>query len=171
MLDSTIQPTGAVTAYDAGMRGTAGGSQASDSLSGSRAVAPIQDSTQDNASSVRVTLSNDGLQALRTGGANQASNANSDIDDSGLPDTVKELLKRIRELRAQLQEKALEMQRVMADQNLSEEQRKQATDRLQTEIASLNAALTQASQQLLEAMNDSKLDSTQRMKAASLIMK
>lgn len=170
MIDSTIQQTTAVPAYDTGLSGKTGGIQASDALSGSRAVAPIQDSTQDNASSVRVTLSNDGLQALRTGGAGNTSNANSDIDDSDLPDTVKELLKRIRELRAQLQEKSLEMQRIMADQNLTEEQRKLATQRLQTEVASLNAALTQASQQLLDAMNDSKLDSTQRMTAASLIM-
>lgn len=174
MIDSTIQQTTAVPAYDTGLSGKTGGIQAPDALSGSRAVTPIQDSTQDNASSVRVTLSNDGLQALRNGGAGgtaNASDANSDIDDSDLPDTVKELLKRIRELRAQLQEKSLEMQRIMADRNLSEEQRKQAAQRLQTEISSLNAALTQTNQQLLQAMNDSKLDSTQRMKAASLIMK
>lgn len=195
MIISSIQPVALITSQDASASSAdanaASATQTSDSLTGSQSVTPLQDSTKDNASGVRVTLSDDGLRALHdseandtsstsdtsragsaggAGGAGGANAANSDIDDSDLPETIKELLKRIRELRAQLQQQMAEMQRIMADQSLSEEKRAKEISNQQSKVAALNAALTQASQQLTEAVAENNLNDTQVQKVASLAM-
>lgn len=93
-----------------------------------------------------------------------------DIEDSDLPTAVKEALKRIRELRAALQEKLRELNKAMADHTLPDDQRRQRIDRLQVEVSTLISALAMANNALVKLLNDSKLSSEQKMTAGLLSM-
>ena len=66
---------------------------------------------------VTVTIS---AAAFKAAGVEQRSNA--DIDDSGLEDSVKQVLKMIRQLKQQIAEKQAELAAVAADNTLSPEE-------------------------------------------------
>ncbi|MEK1943851.1 MAG: hypothetical protein AAAB16_26035 [Pseudomonas sp.] len=116
------------------------------------------------------------LQGIKVTLSEQAqkisSNAkdNKDIDESSLPDSVKQALKMLRELRQQLAEKQAELQALMADQGLSEEERMQKAQGLQSEIASLNGAISTANGALLQAVRDAALSPDQMQEMSSLMM-
>ncbi|WP_308725811.1 hypothetical protein [Metapseudomonas otitidis] len=114
---------------------------------------------------VKVSLSKEGM--TRSEGAGK----NDDIDESGLPDVIKQILKMIRRLREQVQEKQKELQEVATDSSLDEETRKLRQQQLRGELASLNSALTTALVNLRKAMKESKLSDEQSVKAMSLAMK
>lgn len=111
---------------------------------------------------VRVTLSELGRA--------RSTEKNKDIDDSDLPDTVKDLLKMIRSLKQQLASKQAELEALMADQNLDDEGRKTKTEALQVEINSLQSALTGANASLIKAMRDAGLSPEQMQTAGSLAL-
>ncbi|MFC6297196.1 hypothetical protein GNF76_10205 [Pseudomonas sp. CCM 7893] len=113
---------------------------------------------------VAVTISG---AAMKAAAAENASN--NDIDDSGLADNVKQLLKLIRQIKQQIAEKQAEMAAVMADKNLSPEQAQARLGSLQSAISTLQAGLTAAQASLLKAMKD--MSSDDAMKTASLAMK
>ncbi len=119
------------------------------------------------ASPLGVNLSSTGISLSAS---KSQPNKNADIDNSDLPDSVKETLKRIREIRAELEKKLQELQDIMADQSLTPEQRKVRAQGLQSQIASLSGALTNASSILLKQMSDEKLNPDQKMTAGSLMM-
>ncbi|MCU9950274.1 hypothetical protein [Pseudomonas sp. PDM13] len=96
---------------------------------------------------------------------------NEDIDDSSLPNTVKQILKMIRKLKEDLREKMAELQSISADQSLDEEARLRSMEGLQSEISSLNGAITQATASLMKAMRDAGLSGEQMVEAAQLLMK
>lgn len=96
---------------------------------------------------------------------------NRDIDDSDLPKTIKDILKMIRELKAQIVAKQDELDAVMADQSLDTDTRRLKAEALQTELASLNSALAGANASLLEAMQAQDLSDAQMQTAATLAMK
>lgn len=95
---------------------------------------------------------------------------NKDIDDSSLPDNVKQALKMIRELRQQLAEKQAELQAVMADQSLSEEERMAKAQGLQGEISTLNGAISTANGQLIKAIHDANMTPDQLQEMSTLMM-
>lgn len=138
-----------------------------ESVSGGRlsasAVQPIGES-------VRISIS---AEALNAAAKHQKAeqNKHADIDDSDLPDTMKGLLKRIRELREQLEQKQLELQQVMADQKLSESEKEQKVSRLQGEVAALSGAVASAMQDLDELMNSKNISADQKKTAGFLLMK
>ncbi len=101
-------------------------------------------------------------------GMSTRSEKHQDIDDSDLPQAIRDLLKMIRELRAQIVEKQAQIEAVMSDQRLDAEGKRQQLEGLQTELASLNSALTAANAQLIKWMRDNGLSSEQ-MQAASLL--
>lgn len=111
---------------------------------------------------IRVTLSEQGRAA------SQAARSNDDIDESDLPDTIKDLLKRIRELKAQLAERQAELRAVMADASLDDEARQIKADALRTEIASLSSALAGANAQLIKAIREQGLSNQQLQQVATL---
>lgn len=111
---------------------------------------------------IRVTLSEQGRAA------SQAARSNDDIDESDLPDTIKDLLKRIRELKAQLAERQAELRAVMADASLDDEARQIKADALRTEIASLCSALAGANAQLIKAIREQGLSNQQLQQVATL---
>ncbi|MBV4483017.1 hypothetical protein [Pseudomonas khavaziana] len=113
---------------------------------------------------VSVTISG---AAMKAAAAEKTSN--SDIDDSGLADNVKNLLKMIREIKKQIAEKQAEMAAVMADKNLSPEQARARLSGLQSALSGLQASLTSAQASLTKAMKD--MSAGDAVKAASLAMK
>ncbi|MBT2373380.1 hypothetical protein [Pseudomonas fluorescens] len=105
--------------------------------------------------------------AMKAAAAQSASN--NDIDDSGLADNVKQLLKLIRQIKQQIAEKQAEMAAVMADKNLSPEEAQARLGSLQSAMSTLQAGLTSAQASLAKAIKD--LDPGDAIKAAGLAMK
>lgn len=112
---------------------------------------------------LKVTLSAEGLMRSKT------ESKNSDIDESGLPDTVKQLLKMIRELKAQLAERMAELQALMAQSDMDDETRQARAQALQTEVGSISGALTTATAELARVMRDQKLSTEQSAAVGSLL--
>ncbi|MDB5995647.1 MAG: hypothetical protein JWP42_2783 [Pseudomonas sp.] len=118
------------------------------------------------AEGIKVSLSGAGLtRAARSHGDNK------DIEDSGLPENIQQILKMIRRLQQQIAEKVAQMQAVMADKRLSAEERKAKLGALQAAINTLNGGLITANLSLSKAMTQSSLTPEQVMKTASLLMK
>lgn len=124
----------------------------------------VNPAAEDSNPAVSVTISGAAMKA-----AAGEKTSNSDIDDSGLSDTLKNLLKRIREIRKQIAEKQAEMAAVMADRSLSPEQAQAKVAGLQTALAGLQSALTTAQASLSKAMKD--MSAADAVKAAGLAMK
>ena len=124
----------------------------------------VEESPEQVREGVRVSLSELGKR--------MAANAekNKDIDESDLPQQIKDLLKMIRELKAQIAEKQAEIDALMRDQSLEPEARRQQLEALQTELASLNGALTSANAQLIKLMRESGLTNEQMQTASTLAM-
>ncbi|MCD9120666.1 hypothetical protein [Cupriavidus sp. UGS-1] len=122
---------------------------------------------QNSVNGVNVRISGPG-QSLAQRSA--AASGNQDIEESGLPETIQDLLKRIRELRKQLQEKQQELQALMADQSMTPQQRQLRQQALQSELASINGALTEALGMLNRTLRESKTPPEQMQKAATLAM-
>ncbi|MCK6187639.1 MULTISPECIES: hypothetical protein [unclassified Pseudomonas] len=94
--------------------------------------------------------------------------ANADIDDSGLDDNVKQVLKMIRQLKQQIAEKMAELQAIAADKSLTPEQAQARIANVQGAISSLQAGLLTAQTSLAKAMKTMSADAA--LKAASLSM-
>ncbi|MBB2496172.1 hypothetical protein [Aquipseudomonas ullengensis] len=95
---------------------------------------------------------------------------NDDIDESNLPDTVKEILKMMRALKQQIAEKKQELEAVMADQSLSPEARQVRVEALRGELNALQGALSSASANLIKVMREAGLSAEQKQTAAKLAM-
>ncbi|TBU72031.1 hypothetical protein DNK06_23145 [Pseudomonas daroniae] len=97
------------------------------------------------------------------------SEKNSDIGESDLSATIRQLLKLIRELKAQLAEKMAELQALMAQQGLDAETRQMRAQALQTEVGSLSGALSSANAQLVKVIREEGLSAEQSASIASLM--
>ncbi|MFL1558138.1 hypothetical protein ACI77J_05390 [Pseudomonas sp. O64] len=123
---------------------------------------PLAESTA--AEGVAVTISGAAMKA-----AADEKTSNSDIDDSGLADNIKNLLKMIREIKKQIAEKQAEMAALMADKNLSPEQMRARLSGLQSALSALQASLTGIQASLTKAMKD--MTASDAAKTAALAMK
>lgn len=112
--------------------------------------------------SLRVSLSE--LGKARSAAAQK----NRDIDESSLPDVVKDQIKRIRELKAQVEAKKAELQEVMCDQSLDPEAKRIKIEALQGELASLQGALISASATLIKTLREQNLSDQQMQEVAGL---
>lgn len=115
--------------------------------------------------SLRVSLSE--LGKARSAAAEK----NRDIDESSLPDVLKDILKMIRELKAQIEAKKAELKEVMQDQSLDPEAKRIKIEVLQGELASLQGALSSANATLIKTMREQNLSDQQMQEVATLIMK
>ncbi|SDR85236.1 hypothetical protein SAMN05216271_0567 [Halopseudomonas sabulinigri] len=106
---------------------------------------------------IKVTLSE---QAQAKSAASQRE---QDVDDSGLPDHIKELIKHIRELKAQIAEKQAELA-ALQQANADPAQ----LQKLQQQLSSLMSALTSAYASLAKALKDGTLSDEQKMTALQL---
>ncbi|GLZ89112.1 hypothetical protein Pres01_51630 [Metapseudomonas resinovorans] len=117
------------------------------------------------------------LDAMRQGirvslselGKTRAAQKNDDIDQSSLPDGIKELLKLIRALKAQIAERQAELEAIAADQSLDEETRLQRLEALRGELASLQGALSSANLNLAKAIRDAGLSDEQSLEVGKLL--
>ena len=94
---------------------------------------------------------------------------NQDIDNSNVPDNIKDLLKRIRELKEQIAEQQQKLNAVMANQRLSPEEKQKQLLQVQSTINSLNGALTSALGQMNKLVRDQDLTKEQQIAVASLL--
>lgn len=120
---------------------------------------------------IKVSLSALGKELSLTSQQASKQERDKDIDDSSLPDGIKDILKRIRDLKEQIQQKLMELQRIQASNKGSEAEKMQELERVQGELNSLNGALSSAHAMLNKIMDDIKLDGDSRMDVASLLMK
>lgn len=93
---------------------------------------------------------------------------NREIDDSNLPDIIKQMLKTIRDLKQQIADKQAEIDKAKQD-GLQSEQQQEKLQLLQTELNMLNGALVSAQQGLNKAMQQQKLSDEQIQTALSLL--
>jgi hypothetical protein len=128
-------------------------------------VSPLAEHSQ-TAQSVKVSLSGVGLQKSAASSADDR-----DIEESGLPENIQNILKMIRKLKQQIAEKLAELQAVMANRRLSPEESRAKVAALQSAMAGLNAGLMTANTALAKALKEAELSPELLMKAASLAMK
>lgn len=95
---------------------------------------------------------------------------NGDIDDSDLPNEIKQTLKLIRELKAQIAAKQQALKELATDQSLSPEARRLKAEALQGELSSLSAALTGANVTLLSLTRDAGLSQEQVIEVGALAL-
>lgn len=93
-----------------------------------------------------------------------------DIEDSDLPDTVKHLLRMIRDLRERLAELTRELQAVQADETLSPDTKRTRMLQIRAQMSALNGALMTATRKLASLMREMQLDQAQQMSAAQLAL-
>lgn len=96
---------------------------------------------------------------------------NSDIDESGLPENVQQLLKMIRKLRQQIAEKNAQINALMANKTLSNEERFARIAALKGAISALNNGLITANLSLAKVIDQSGLTADQNLKTNTLLMK
>ena len=94
---------------------------------------------------------------------------NKDIDDSNLPDIIKQILKTIRDLKQQIADKQAEIDKAKQD-GLQSEQQQEKLKLLQTELSMLNSALGSAQRSLNKAMQQQELSDEQIQTALSLML-
>lgn len=112
---------------------------------------------------VRVHLSLKGLEvAARQQG-------DSDIDESGLPESIRQLLKMIRKLQKELAEANRQLQALMRDRSLDPVQMQKKTAALQARVSALSAALNTVNFGLIKAMSQANLSPDQVGKAMKLL--
>lgn len=128
--------------------------------------------TSKDAGSFHLDLSAAGKAMAAGAGAASAkkANPNADIDEADLPDQIKKLLKRIREIREQLRQKQAELQKVVNDTGMQPEKRKMRIALLEGEIMTLTSALMLTSEKLARMISEMKLSQEQAMAAGQLIM-
>ncbi|MNF58175.1 hypothetical protein D3C84_397230 [compost metagenome] len=102
-------------------------------------------------------------------GKARAAQKNDDIDQSSLPDGIKELLKLIRAIKAQIAERQAELEAIAADRGLDEETRLQRLEAVRSELASLHSALTCANLNLAQAIREAGLSDDQALEANKLL--
>ncbi|WP_223413906.1 MULTISPECIES: hypothetical protein [unclassified Pseudomonas] len=135
-------------------------------LAGEDSAIAIGPATSPVAEGIKVSLSGAGLTK-----AASSHGDNKDIEESGLPENIQQILKMIRRLQKQIAEKVALMQAVMADKRLSAEERRAKLGALQAAIGTLNGGLITANMALSKAMTQSNLTPEQVLKTASLAMK
>ncbi|MCY1344193.1 hypothetical protein D9M69_302250 [compost metagenome] len=102
-------------------------------------------------------------------GKARATEKNGDIDQSGLPDGIKELLKLIRAIKAQIAERQAELEAIAADRSLDDEARMQRLEAVRAELASLHSALTSANLNLAKAIREAGLSDDQQLEVGKLL--
>lgn len=119
-------------------------------------------STSVTPATTKVQISKEGLEKLE-------SEKNADIDQSGLPEDVKEVLKNIRKLQEKIAEKNQELMELLSDKTLPEDEMKRKRDLLTTTIRGMQSALSVATNALNNAMSSNNLSSDSRSQAKGLI--
>ena len=117
-------------------------------------TSPVAEASARRASStegVRVELSLKGLEV------SSKHQADTDIDESGLPESVRQLLKMIRKLQKELAEANRQLQALMRDRSLDPVEMQKKTAALQARVSALSASLNTLNFGLVRAMSQADL--------------
>ena len=137
-------------------------SATNDSLTRSR-VAPEDSAAKEN-KSIYLHLSEEAKNKSRLEKKKEA------IDKSDLPTKIKDHLKRIHELKEELRKLEQELKKVMANNNISEEQKDLQAAQIQTQINALNSALLSTMNSLIEDLKEEPLTAEQASSFAELLL-
>jgi hypothetical protein len=131
-----------------------------------RDSASSEEATPTLVEGVKVSLSGASIEKSAGAGGD-----NRDIEESGLPENIQQLLKMIRKLQKEIAEKKALIEAVMADKRLSSEEKIIKVASLRGAIAALNTGLITANLALSKVVGQSGLTADQNMKVGSLLMK
>jgi hypothetical protein len=131
-----------------------------------RDPASSEEATPTLVEGVKVSLSGASIEKSAGAGGD-----NRDIEESGLPENIQQLLKMIRKLQKEIAEKKALIEAVMADKRLSNEEKIIKVASLRGAIAALNTGLITANLALSKVVGQSGLTADQNMKVGSLLMK
>ncbi len=92
-----------------------------------------------------------------------------DIDESELPDNVKQALKAIRDKQEELEKKQQELQQLMSNSSMPPEEKQEKVEALQAEVSSLSRGLVDAKNNLVSSMEDQGLTEQQIQTAMALM--
>lgn len=92
-----------------------------------------------------------------------------DIDESELPDNVKQALKAIRDKQEELEEKQKELQQLMSNSSMPAEEKQEKLKALQAEISSLSRGLMDSKNNLVKSMQEQGLTEQQMQTAMALM--
>lgn len=112
---------------------------------------------------IKVDLS---LKGLEVAGQQQGD---TDIDESGLPESVRQLLKMIRKLQRELAEANRQLQALMRDRSLDPVEMQKKTAALQARVSALSASLNTVNFGLVRAMSQANLTPDQVGKAMKFL--
>lgn len=107
------------------------------------------------------------LSELGKSKAKQAEK-NKDIDESDLPDNIKQFLRTIRDLKQQIAVKEAEIEELKQNPVQSEQQQEKL-ELLESDLKALNSILNSTQRNLTKAMQKQQLSKEQTMTALSLI--
>ncbi|MBX8571339.1 hypothetical protein K5D36_16805 [Pseudomonas cichorii] len=131
------------------------------------AVTDVAASSSKAPAKIEVTISMEGLSRLKS--EKSESGKYADIDQAPLPDSIKEVLKNIRQLQEKIEQKLKELTELTADKTLSEDDLKRRRDALTTELRSMQSAMSQATNALNNAMSSRNMDLKSRDLAKGLV--
>lgn len=112
---------------------------------------------------VKVNLSLKGLEVA------SKLQGDADIDESGLPESVRQLLKMIRKLQKELAEANRQLQALMRDRSLDPVEMLKKTAALQARVSAFSASLNTVNFGLVRAMSQANLTPDQVGKAMKLL--
>ena len=132
-------------------------------------VTSTSTSVTDSPASASVTSATTKVHISKEGKEKLEGEKNADIDQSGLPEDVKEVLKNIRKLQEKIAEKNQELMELLGDKTLDEDEMKRERELLTTTIRAMQSALSVATNALNDAMSSHNLSSDSRSQAKGLI--
>lgn len=113
---------------------------------------------------IQVDLSSAGKAAA------SSSSKNSDIEQSGLPESVQKILKAIRELQKKIAETLDKIQEVLNDKTLSYDERQTRATALQTVLGMLQRQVSNSTADMANLMNQMQASDADKVKAGILVM-
>ncbi|MFW3895491.1 hypothetical protein [Pseudomonas bharatica] len=113
---------------------------------------------------IKVDLSLKGLEVA------SKQQGDADIDESVLPESVRQLLKMIRKLQRELAEANRQLQALMRDRSLDPVEMQKKTAALQARVSALSASLNTVNFGLVRAMSQADLTPDQVGKAMKLLV-
>lgn len=112
---------------------------------------------------IKVALS---LKGLEVSGSNAGD---ADIDESGLPEAVRQLLKMVRKIQKELAEANRQLEALMRDRSLDPVEMLKKTAALQARVSALSASLNTVNFGLVRALRQETLTPDQLGKAMKLL--
>jgi hypothetical protein len=132
------------------------------SVSDDKTSAPEKDSSKAPVG-IHVDLSPLGLQKSKK------AERDKDIDESELPDSVKQSLKAIRDKQEELEKKQQELQQLMSNSSMPPEEKQEKVKALQAEVSTLSRGVVDAKNNLVSSMQDQGLTEQQIQTAMALM--